>query len=148
MRRSGGGDIAVPALKLTVYSPSQGVSTTYVWEPSNQGTVPFQTWTAVSINEYSGASIAWPGAGTGTGWWASGGNALWGSPPSPSTPQIDYLRSFWRYVDSLVNKNKPAIDDAVITGIQVGLGSGTPDSTSLFDQVQVVSGSYDYTYFL
>lgn len=147
MRRSSVGDVAVPGLKLVVTSPSQSATTTYIWEPGNQGSTVFQAWTDVNINPSSGSSIAWPGAGGGSGWWTSGGNALWGSPPSPSIPQIDYKRSLTTYVNSLISNSKPTIDDAIIKYIQMGVGSGTANSTSLFDKVRVTSGSYDYTWY-
>lgn len=147
MRKPTAGSTATVALKLIVRSPSQFLTTTYIWEPANNGAVPFRTWTGVSINQDSGANTTWPGVGGGSGWWTSGGNALWGSTPTPSTPQINFKRSLWRYVYSLVNSSKPAIKDAIITYIQMGVGTGTANSTTLFDKLRVTSGSYDYIWY-
>lgn len=146
MRRPDISTQAVATLKLVVYSPSQTVTTTYIFEPSHNKLVPFQNWTSVTINQNTGSSDKWPGSSGGRGWRTSGGNAFWVDPPTPP-PQATVYRSLWKYVDSLVKSNKPAINDAIIVQLQLGLGADNVNATSLVDKVRVMSGGSDYTWY-
>lgn len=135
------------SIKLVVYSPSQNVGTTYIWEPAANGDYAFQTWSDVSLDQNIGYNGTWPGPEVNSpGWWTSGGNALWVTPPTPPNQQAA-RRSLWRYVYSLVNSSKPAIDDAIITQIQLGIGSNVPNQTTAVEKVRVTSGVYDYTWY-
>jgi len=128
------GATKAPSYKIYTFSPSTLQTSIFVWQPSKNGAVVNEEWNTQTFNEESGSSDTWPtNTAGGDGWWCSI-DCLLGS-GSGYTTGSSVLRDLRTFVEGLLaqpvdSPGYKAINDAVITGFQLTIGSGENGVTS------------------
>lgn len=97
------------------------------------------------MNEDTGSNAPWPGAAGGTGWGCTLGCYVSGNSTAGATER----RSLSTIVESLLQYNKCsstycAINDAIITGIEVVLGPNEPNTVAFTREVGFQAGDCNY----
>lgn len=125
------GAVSAPSYKIYTFSPSTLQTSIFVFQPANNSPTPVNgQWLTYTFNELTGDDGNWPTntPGTGTsGWWCSQ-DCLLGSSTTYQTKQ-GTLRDLKTFVEGLLaqpagSAGYRAINDAVITGFQLTIGSG------------------------
>jgi len=163
-----------PRINIGVLSPSLGWYSEFVWEPTyNTGTLlpqsagtqesqpmGYQTWVNNNMTNITGNSnLPWPyfpsGNTGGDGWWCTRAcllNATTNTAPSNARIGSEYRRSLATYVRALSNATltpsqaQQAINDAIITNIQINIGSYNILTTSVVTELRIQAGAYDWTW--
>ena len=164
-----------PRINVAVRSPSKGFFSQFVWEPTyNTGTLGasagsqesqamgYQTWVDNYMTNITGNSnLRWPNLDPtksgGDGWWCTGGCLLASTVAGAGFPagwktNDEYRRSLATYVQSLSNATltpaaaQEAINDAIIVGFQINIGSFNPRVTSVVTDLRIQAGAYDWTW--
>ena len=55
-------------------------------------------------------------------------------------------RDLKTYVEALINLNVPAIQDAIIVGFEIGMGTYNPGIPAFTRELTVKAGAYDWTW--
>ena len=145
-------EYAAPAIKMAVYSPSTGKSTTFMWEPyvgaATCCVAPLKdAWVTNTVIPTTGSSEPLiPDSNTNDGGWSQTDwqpltgfrYEEWGS----SDFWLDYTRSLetWRAY-FMTNANHP-INDAIVTSVSIGLGTNNEGVTSYVDSLQIAVSEY------
>ena len=145
---------AAPAIKMAVYSPSTGKSTTFMWEPY-VGDLPMaiplkDKWVTNTVDPTTGSSTPLPGSGEGAGGWSQTNwqpltgfrYEEWGGPNF----WLAYTRSLETWRDYFITDDYPdhPMRDAIITSVSISLGTYNEGVTSYVDSLRIKVGDYDW----
>ena len=143
-----------PSYKIYTFSPSTLQTSIFVFQPANNQPPALvnDQWLTYTFNELTGDSGNWPTTSTGTGtsgWWCSQ-DCLLGSSTTYATKQ-GTLRNLKTFVDGLLaqpvgSPGYRAINDAVITGFQLTIGSGESPTTAYTAEFKVSTPRPSPTY--
>jgi len=149
----GSNEFAAPAIKMAVYSPLTGKSTTFVWEhyvgDAPCCTIPDKNaWVTNTVDPTTGSSKPLPGGDTGDGGWSQTNwqpltgfrYEEWG----PSNFWLDYTRSLEYWKAYFITDTEHPINDAIVTSVSIGLGTYNEGVTSYVDSLRIFVGDYDW----
>ena len=152
----GSNEYAAPAIRMAVYSPSTGKSTTFVWEYYIGEEGPLQriplkdAWVTNTVIHTTGSSKALPGGGDGDGGWSQ---TNW-QPLTGSRYEewgtvnfwLAYTRSLETWRDYFITDDYPdhPMRDAIITSVSISLGTYNEGVTSYVDSLRIKVGDYDW----
>ncbi len=142
---------AAPAIKMAVYSPLTGKSTTFVWE-HYVGDDPCcvtplkNAWVINTVDPTTGSSKLLPGGNTGDGGWSQTNwqpltgyrYEEWG----PTNFWLDYTRSLKTWKDYFITDPNHPIHDAIVTSVSIGLGTYNKGVTSYVDSLRIAVSGY------
>ena len=144
-------EYAAPAIKMAVYSPSTGKSTTFIWEPYVGGLVsgdPLKNaWVTNTVIPSTGSSTPLiPDSNTNDGGWSQTNwqpltgfrYEEWG----PSNSWFDYTRSLETWMAYFITDTNHPINDAIVTSVSIGLGTNNEGVTSYVDSLQIAVSEY------
>jgi hypothetical protein len=133
-----------PDIRIQTRSPATDRYSDFIWNPAVNGDTNFQAWVTSSMDQDSGSTGGWPVGSTGGSGWAC---TLGCYVPANTTGTLAFppesyqtYRSLETYVEGLESFGAGssafvAINDAIITGIQVVLGSNEPDTVAFTRKV-------------
>jgi hypothetical protein len=165
----GNESVRAPELRIQTRSPGTGRYSDFIWSPyngnqDNQGPLVDDAWNQDFISETSGSNASWPTGSTGGSGWsctlgcyfsldspANGTDS--GNLTHPASVSAATFRNLQTYVSALLDTttcSEPncAINDAIITGIQVVLTAPGAGSawTAYTQDVRVAAGGYDWSW--
>lgn len=159
----GNASVHAPDLRIKTMSPGTGRYSDFTWSPYNnedsQGPLVEDAWNLNVINQASGSNASWPTGSTGgSGWSCNLGcyfpiNSTSSNLTYPASIAEATFRNLETYIAALLGTDRCtetscAISDAVITGIEVVLGSpGAEASWVAYTQdVHVAASGYDWSW--
>jgi hypothetical protein len=148
-----------PDIRIQTRSPATDRYSEFIWNPAVNGDTNFQAWVTSSMDQDSGSTGGWPVGSTGGSGWAC---TLGCYVPANTTGTLAFppesyetYRSLETYVEGLESFDKCssascAINDAIITGIQIVLGPNEPDTVAFTRKVGFTANggqcTYDWTF--
>jgi hypothetical protein len=153
-------NIYAPDIRIQTRSPATGQYSDFIWNPTVNDDTNYQSWVTSTMNQDSGFDGNWPvGATGGSGWICTLGcyvpantTGTLAYPPSTAYQTYRDLKTYVNGLESFGAGSSAfvAINDAIITGIQIVLGSNEPDTVAFTRKVGFTANggecAYDWTF--
>lgn len=148
--------VYAPDIRIQTRSPATGQYSDFIWNPAANGDTDYQSWEESSMTETSGTTGGWPvGNIGGSGWICTLGcyvpTNTTGTLAYPPSQAYETFRDLETYVDGLesfgtCSSAYIAINDAIITGIQVVLGPDEPNTVAFTRKVRFTTNDGQCNY--
>lgn len=66
--------------------------------------------------------------------------------PTGSVFVFEVRRNLKTYVEALISLNVPSIQDAIVVGFEIGIGTFNPGITAFTRELTVKAGAYDWSW--
>lgn len=152
----GSQNTSAPDIRIQTRSPATGQYSDFIWNPAVNGDTAYQSWVTSSMDQDTGSSGGWPvGSTGGTGWICTLGCYVpantTGTLAYPPSTAYQTFRSLETYVEGLKSFDTCssaycAINDAIITGIQIVLGPSEPNTVAFTRKVGFTTNDGQCTY--
>lgn len=111
---------------------------------------PIQQWKLNQMTETTGNTGNWPVPTPAQppypyteGWWCTSRCYLPTVAPTGSVYGFEVRRNLKTYVEALISLNVPAIQDAIVVGFEIGMGTLNPGITAF---TREKAGAYDWSW--